>query len=276
MTSSIDAPRFFFDGRMSSGEIVSLPVGEAAVFSRSSPARSGANEDAAVVFAAGPGRAVLAVADGAGGGPAGEEASRLVLRELHASVAGSDPQENGLREAVLRGFDRANSAVLALGVGAHSTLAVATVEGDVVRAYHAGDSEILVFGQRGRLKLQTVSHSPVGYLAESGYFDEKETMHHEDRHIVSNMVGSPEMKIELGPVMRLSPRDTLVVATDGLVDNLYLEEIVERARIGPLSLAVTRLVEECERRMSSPVEGRPSKVDDLTFILFRPRAGGRK
>ena len=51
-----------------------------------------------------------------------------------------------------------------LGAGSATTLAVAEVVGQTVRTYHVGDSPIWVFGQRGRLKLQTVPHSPVGSI----------------------------------------------------------------------------------------------------------------
>ena len=42
---------------------------------------------------------------------------------------------------------------------------------------------ILTTGQRGRLRMQTVSHSPVGFAIEYGLLDESEAMHHEERHL---------------------------------------------------------------------------------------------
>ncbi len=35
--------------------------------------------------------------------------------------------------------------------------------------------------------------------------DEDEAMNHEDRHVVSNMIGAEDMHIELGPVVKLAP-----------------------------------------------------------------------
>ena len=103
-----------------------------------------------------------------------------------------------LRDAILNGFEDANGAVQALGIGAATTLAVVEVKENIVRPYHVGDSMILVVGQRGKIKLQSVPHSPVGYGVESGLLDEKEAMYHEERHLVSNVVGSPDMRIESG------------------------------------------------------------------------------
>ncbi len=127
-------------------------------------------------------------------------------------------------------------------------------------------------GQRGKVKLQTVSHSPVGYAVESGLIDQDEAMHHADRHLISNMVGSADMRIEVGPKRRLSPRDTLLLATDGLFDNLLAAEIVEYVRKGSLAHAADVLLATSRQRMAQPENGHPSKPDDLTFVMFRSMA----
>jgi serine/threonine protein phosphatase PrpC len=184
----------------------------------------------------------------------------------------------GLRGAILNGFEDANQAVLGLGFGAATTLAAVEVQGSRVRPYHVGDSLILVVGQRRKVKLHSVPHSPVGYGVESGLIDEKEAMYHEERHIVSNVLGAQDMRIEIGPVLELAPRDTLLIASDGLWDNLHTEEIVEVVRKGPLLVAVDSLATKCDDRMRNGGDSTPSKPDDLTFILFRqhyrsPEAG---
>ena len=111
---------------------------------------------------------------------------------------------------------------------------------------------------------------------EAGVLDAADAMHHEDRHLVSNVIGAPEMRIEIGPSCKLDPRDTLLLASDGLCDNLHIEEIVERVRKGPLIAAADRLVSDARERMSQPQEGQPSKPDDLTFVAFRPSATREK
>ncbi len=128
---------------------------------------------------------------------------------------------------------------------------------------------ILVMGQRGKIKLQTVSHSPVGFAVEAGVIDEAEAMHHEDRHLVSNVLGASDMRIEVGSTLTLSPRDTLLLSSDGLFDNLHRDEIVERMRKGPLLEAARRLGQDSVRRMTRPVGENPSKPDDLTFVVLR-------
>jgi len=146
-----------------------------------------------------------------------------------------------------------------------------------MRAYHAGDSMVLVTGQRGRIKWLTIPHSPVGYAVEAGLLDRGDALHHEDLHLVSNLLGGQGMRIELGASLELSPRDTVVLASDGLSDNLHLDEIVDRVRKGPLCQAVAALAALGRQRMAASAEGVPSKPDDLTFIAIRRRRSpGRK
>jgi serine/threonine protein phosphatase PrpC len=257
---------------MKAAEIRPAGPGTVAMYTAASPCRDSEldNEDAAAVLEVDRDRVVLAVADGLGGHPGGQAASSLALEALGTCVAAAAVDDDiPLRAAVLDGFENANHAVSAMGTGAATTLAAVEIDGTVVRPYHAGDSMILAVGQRGRRKLQTVSHSPVGYLVASGLLDESEAIHHEDRHLVSNIVGTPDMRIEVGPALRLRPRDTVVLASDGLFDNLHLDEIVECVRKGSLEQVARVLAEAARRRMADDAGDHPSKPDDLTFLVFR-------
>lgn len=246
--------------------------GQVAWFTEASPDREDpqTNEDGALLVRVGPERGVIAVADGLGGQPGGAAASQRALEALGEVVAEADPEAESLRAAVLDGMERADAAIRSLGIGAATTLVVAELQGEGLRPYHVGDSGMLLVGQRGRVKLQTVAHSPVGYAVESGLLDEDEALHHEDRHLVSNWVGSEHMRIEVGSMRRIAVRDTLLLATDGLFDNLAPAEIVERIRCGSLQEAAAGLAQRCRERMGRGDDG-PSKPDDLTFALFRRR-----
>jgi serine/threonine protein phosphatase PrpC len=246
-----------------------IASGFLAAYTSRCPGKETANEDGAVLIPCDPHRCVLAICDGFGGQPAGDQAARLALTTLAETVAQTQADGTELREGILNGFEQADHAVRGLGVGAATTMAVVEIDRGFVRTYHVGDSMILVSGQRGRVKLLTMAHSPVGYAQEAGMLEESEALHHEDRHVVSNMVGSAEMRIEIGPAIELSPRDTIVIASDGLFDNLRVEEIVETARKGPLVRAADTLADACMRRMREPQSGEPSKPDDLTIIVFR-------
>ncbi|MCA9254614.1 MAG: serine/threonine-protein phosphatase [Phycisphaerales bacterium] len=253
-----------------------LPQGRVVVFTRGWQDPSPevvdlrVNQDAFLVASAGDERLMLAVADGLGGHAGGEKASRAALETLAGHVQEAITTGADLRDAILNGFEAANTAVKDLRMDAGTTLAVVDIDGDTLRTYHAGDSAILVVGQRGLVKLQTVAHSPVGYAVEAGILDEKEAMHHEDRHIVSNIIGTDTMRIEIGPILKLGAKDTVLLATDGLYDNLHTKEIVDTVRKGPLLKAAETLRSRIETRMiGEQAPTRPSKPDDLTYVLYR-------
>jgi len=94
-------------------------------------------------------------------------------------------------------------------------------------------------------------------------------MHHEERHVISNVIGSVDMRIEVGSAVELSPRDTLLLASDGLSDNLHMPEIVECIRKGSLEIVTEHLARRARERMEGAREGEPSKPDDMTFVIFR-------
>ena len=250
-----------------------LPWGEAAGFSTRNPEKE-VNEDAAAIVSI-EDAALLLVVDGMGGQSAGREASRITLKNVLAQVRRTHGSRKAsgkgrLRHALLDGIDAANREVMALGIGAGATLAAVLVEDDHARTVHVGDAFALHVGQRGRLKAATISHSPTGYAVEAGLLDEREALHHEERHLVLNHIGDVGLRIELGPPLRIASRDTLLVASDGLTDNLTQDEVVNIVRKGPLEGAGRALSDLAGRRMLTPEPSQPSKPDDLTFVICRP------
>jgi PPM family protein phosphatase len=234
-----------------------------------SPDKETDNEDTVAAIPYGPDSAVLVVADGAGGLPLGRRASRLAVSTLEASLQVAMSETMLLRTAILNGIDEANKAVLAVGGGCATTLTVVTIEGRSARAYQIGDSEAIIVGQKGKLKAQTLAHSPTGFAVEAGFLDQRAALHHEERHLVSNFLGSNDMRIDMGANVELKPRDTVLLASDGLTDNIHIEEIVELVRKGPLGAAVEALTRLANRRMTGEARTQPSKPDDLSVILFR-------
>jgi PPM family protein phosphatase len=249
--------------------VVSLESGTIVAHSMRSPDREpGApNEDAGAIIPTAHG-AVIAVADGLGGLPGGRLASGLAVEVLSREVSAHADTDQGVRDAVMTGLERANQAVQA-GVG-QTTMIVAEIAGRSVRTYNVGDSAALIVGQRGKLKLRTVAHSPVGYGVAAGLITEKDALHHEHLHYVSNTLGGIEaMRIEVSSEHELAARDTLILGTDGLFDNLHVDEIVDIVRKGALPKVARELAEHCLQRMKEPAAGMPCKPDDLTFVLYR-------
>jgi serine/threonine protein phosphatase PrpC len=265
----IDEAQLFLEQELLEDAVVEFAGGSAALFSMRCPGKETPNEDAVALIRTGQSSGVLAVADGLGGAPAGKQASYLAIQCLASAVIRAVRCGAEVRAGILDGFESANEDVLALAIGAATTLTVVEFDGQLVRHYHVGDSMVLLTGQRGKVKMQSIPHSPVGYAVEAGLLDETDAMHHEDRHVISNVIGSTDMRIEVGSAIKIAPRDTLVLASDGLSDNLHLTEIVECVRKGPLASAARELASQVKERMESEGEGEPSKPDDLTFVIFR-------
>ena len=249
-------------------EALDLDFGTAVVYSNKSPDKDSANEDSLAILQVDENTAVFLIADGLGSLPNADAASKLAIMTIRQAVA-QVTDNNSLREAILDGFEKANHLIQSKTPGSATTLVAIEYNNQTIRPYHVGDSMALVTGQRAKIKLQSIAHSPVGYAVEAGILDEDEAVHHEERHLVSNVVGSADMRIEIGSTIKLAAYDTLVISSDGLFDNLYVDEIVELARKGNIETAGKQLREQARQRMLSPQTDLPCHPDDLSFILFR-------
>ncbi|MBT8095713.1 MAG: protein phosphatase 2C domain-containing protein, partial [Woeseia sp.] len=248
---------------------LSVAGGQLVAYSCRAPDKDTDNEDAVAVIPYGDDAAVLVVADGAGGLPGGRRASQTAVTELARSLAESRVESALVRTAVLNGIEAANRAVLDLGTGAATTLTVVAVEGRTARTFQIGDSEALIVGNRGLIRAQTMAHSPTGFAVEAGFLGEREALHHEERHLVSNFMGTSDMRIDMGAVVDMQARDTIMVASDGVTDNIHVHEVVDIIRKGPLPKAIDALIRLATHRMNSDASSQPSKPDDLSVILFR-------
>ena len=230
--------------------------GTVVAFTERSPDKDTENEDTLAVIPWGPESVVLVVADGAGGLPAGKRASLTAVSSLVEALSVAMSETVVLRTAILDGIEAANEAVMRLANGSATTMTVITIEGRLARSYQIGDSEALVVGQRGRIRLQTTAHSPTGFAVEAGFLDEREALHHAERHLVSNFLGTSDMKIDIGAPVELRPLDTVLLASDGLLDNVHVQEIIEHIRKGPADAAVDAVVELARQRMQADNGGK--------------------
>jgi len=249
--------------------ILSSPFFDIAAISDRSPAKTTANEDSALAMPYGENAVVVAVADGAGGLPAGQRASNTAVAALRDALARAARDNVMLRTAILNGIEAANEAVMALSNGSATTLTVVGADERSARSFHVGDSSALLIGQRGKLKFQTIAHSPTGFALEAGFLEETEALFHAERHVVSNFMGNSEMRIDVGATIRFARFDTLVLASDGLTDNIRVDEIIDAVRKGPITEALERLTRVARERMLGADTDQPCKPDDLTVLLMR-------
>lgn len=267
MEESLVKQTVCIDSRMTTAEMLQLPGRQMAVFSTRAPYRTedSRNEDAAAVVSVNEYSTLLLVADGVGGTPGGADAAALTIASVLDEIKRRPAEE--MRETILSAIERANRELLDRGTGSATTLVLVEVNGTTVRPYHVGDSVAMMVGQRGKVKLETLSHSPVGYAVEAGVMSEAEGFRHEDRHLVSNIVGIPEMHVAMGMPVKMATFDTLLLGTDGLFDNLQRDQIIDVIRAGDLEASANALAERAWNRMTDS-SGR-GKPDDMTFIMLR-------
>lgn len=261
-------PRLFLGEANAQSADLDLPQGRVSIRSFMSPEKTAGNEDSAAIIPFGKLGLVLAVADGVGGSPGGREASMLAVQTLCDTLAATTTEPDNLRTAIVDALEKANQQILGLGRGAATTLVVGEVLNGQVRSYHVGDSELMSVGQRGRIKLRVTPHSPTGFAVEAGLLDENEAVRHDARHLLFNVIGAADMRIEIGTPTRLDRFDTVILSSDGLLDNLYIDEIVTGIRTGDLGRAADELAALARARMEGMRNG-PSKPDDFTVILYR-------
>jgi serine/threonine protein phosphatase PrpC len=161
---------------------------------------------------------IIAVADGVGGGPAGEFASCAAVDAVMKTL-GSDTWSDaahGLSEA----FDMANQKVFDItGDGrAATTLVVAlvSVDGGSATIGNVGDSRAYVVA-RGRARQITEDHSLVAARVEAGQMTAAEAREAPDRNLLIRAVGSaPQISADVFGPLTFLPGEVLVLCTDGV------------------------------------------------------------
>jgi len=182
---------------------------------------------------------LFAVADGMGGHSAGEVASDLATRTLHAScISGLLAECPAPPLSILAAaFDEANSKVLdsasdreLKGMGTTLT-AVLVIGGDMYIA-HIGDSRCYVINTREAIQV-TKDHSVVQQLVDTGTITPEQARNHPRRNEITRVLGySRDIVPDLHHV-KLYAGDNILLCSDGLHGVLPSNKIVETVTGSP-------------------------------------------
>lgn len=191
---------------------------------------------------------LLVVADGVGGAPRGDEASRIAVETLlktyyEASV--DIPIMQRLKDA----FAKVNAAVVATDeVPSYrhmcTTLVAAVVFPDRAVFANIGDSRgYIIPSPAGAVRQITVDHSEVQEMVQQGLITAEQAEVASNRNIITRVVGTdPNVEVDLFDVP-LAPGDTVLLCSDGLVTAAADAEIADILQHSPLEAAVDRLVQ---------------------------------
>ena len=169
---------------------------------------------------------LIAVADGAGGTPAGEEASGVVIDRLNDfqqdSLAPEEDLVRLMQEADEKIFGAVKKEADLKGMG--TTLTAAFVKGETVYWAHVGDSRLYLF--RGdELTQITEDDTMAGFLLTEGEITREEARVHPGRNFLFDFIGSGGFEEETGS-FALCKNDLLLLTTDGLHDRIPEETLV--------------------------------------------------
>jgi len=214
---------------------------------------------------------LFAVADGMGGHAGGEVAARVAVETL-ASSFDRLPTVEGLREA----FSEANAAIWRESQsnaelrGMGTTLTAMALAGgaeghDVLALANVGDSRAYVFSG-GTLTQVTDDHSLAEERMRHGEMTEAEAAVHPQRHILTRALGvGPEVEVDMWE-LRLHADDRVLLCSDGLSNELGLEEMAQLlAEVADPLEAAQRLVD---------VANEHGGADNITVVVVDVQVGG--
>lgn len=188
--------------------------------------------------------ALLAVADGVGGGPAGEVASRSSIAFFCRSFIGSmmsfsNPQEarKSMIDLIRESFQLAHSEVSRSAfqnpnyIGMASTLTVAVLADSHCYIGHVGDSRCYLI-RTGRMKQLSMDHNAAG-----------------SKNMLSQAIGTMSISAFTYELL-LENNDVLLLCSDGLSNYVSDEEIasIVNSDAKELSLTSRRLIEAANER----------------------------
>ena len=173
------------------------------------------NEDC---YGADPDLGLWVVADGVGGHPGGEVASRIVLETIQKRVAQGESLLQATRASHKAILSAVNEGMGTAGMG--STVVAVHLKDDDYEVAWVGDSRAYIYN--GDLNQITLDHNRAGELLAKQAITPEQASSHPERHILTRSLGvAPDVEPEPGYLQgTLNADDHILLCTDGLTDEL--------------------------------------------------------
>lgn len=214
-------------------------------------------------------RGLFIVADGIGGGLAGEIAAQIVVDALPTLLEGGLEGVTSLEEpqaipSVLAVLEHLSSRIRAetrghaglQGMGA--TVVMAVVRGTHALIAHLGDSRAYLC-RNGRLARLTHDHSLIQLLLDRGEITPEQATEHPARGQVTRFVGMPEASLPEARLVPLKRGDRLLLCTDGLTG------MVNDAQVLSILDATPQASETCRQLISAANDA--GGTDNVTALI---------
>lgn len=210
--------------------------------------KSSVNEDACIALAS---KGIFVVADGVGGGPSGDFASRTLVEEIDSMCRDGENSEEDLLLAIQVANEKIFSAAQDSRLNGMATTVVAVVlDQESLMVCHVGDSRAYRL-RSGQLTPLTKDHSKI---VEKGNDVRKQ--------VVTNALGIREsVKVEISRSDFVSG-DLLFLMTDGVSD------VLDDAVICEILNGANRSVSDRVLQLVSESEARGGKDDKTVLCVF--------
>lgn len=213
---------------------------------------------------------LLVVADGLGGLPGGDVASRVAVEKLAALYEEARDGEvwdvEGAKAFLVDAFMAAHDEIRTLSRGRRvggymaTTLVASVTAGESLLVCHVGDVRGYTHSM-ARFEQVTRDHSLVGDLMAAGALTSEEARRHPQRHLVTRALGLPDDLEPSCVCVPLCSGDVVVLCSDGLWESMTHEEM---ARIvGDKSTAVHERADALLARALAA-----GGTDNITVILY--------
>jgi protein phosphatase len=199
---------------------------------------------------------VFAVSDGMGGAKAGEYASRIAVEKITTLLPRAFRQSagglsGGFEDVLTELFNDIHGALTYVGssyhecAGMEATLSLCWFTPSWLYFAHIGDSRIYYLPANGNgIKRLSQDDTHVDWLYRNGKINEREARTHPRRNVLQKALGGDNQFVDpqLGAVA-YEAGDIFLLCTDGLVEGLYDDHIIDVLRT-PSDNPARRLVAE--------------------------------
>ena len=214
------------------------------------------------------GHTICVVCDGMGGAAGGQLASRIAVDTFSAEMEKRltpEAKPDRLREISVVAVALANRAVREAAKTSEEYRSMGTTlvsavsfDGGVVIA-NVGDSRAYHINKE-RIRQVTRDHSLVEHMVERGDITAEEARRHPNRNLITRALG-PDVDTECDCyTCQLLPGEFLLLCSDGLVNTVTDQEIMDEVLRGDVNTCMERLLAIAKRRGAS---------DNLTVVLAK-------
>ncbi len=172
------------------------------------------------------------VADGMGGHSAGEVASQEAIKRLIEFILGRDVIGKDYKTFLKKATEHANYQTYIKSVrdkglkGMGTTMTVITIVDRMGFCTHVGDSRLYLY-REGELKQQSVDHTFIQEIVQSGKLTEEEARVHPNRNMITRAVGIGANVAVDSFELYLQKDDIIMLCSDGLTGMIPDEMILE-------------------------------------------------